>query len=118
MKNIVASKSYQFALKIISLYKLLAFEQNEFVLSKQLLRSGTAVGALVKEAEHAQSKADFLNKMNVALKEINETEYWLMLLKDSVFISEIEYNSIYCDCKELIKILASIVKTTKTSLQK
>jgi TIGR02436 family protein len=100
------------------LYKLLAFERKEFVLSKQVLRSGTAVGALIKEAEHAQSKADFLNKMNVALKEINETEYWLMLLKDSAFISEIEFNSICSDCVELIKILASIVKTAKTSLQK
>ena len=118
MENVVAQKSYQFALKIISLYKLLAFEKKEFVMSKQLLRSGTAVGALIKEAEHAQSKADFLNKMNVALKEANETEYWLMLLKDSAFISEIEFDSIFCDCKELIKLLASIVKTTKTSLQK
>jgi len=118
MENIVASKSYQFALRIVLLYKLLASERKEFVLSKQVLRSGTAVGALVKEAEHAQSKADFLNKMNVALKEANETEYWLMLLKDSAFISEIEFDSIYYDCKELIKLLASIVKTTKTSLQK
>ena len=118
MKNVVASKSYQFALKIISLYKLLAFEKKEFVMSKQLLRSGTAIGALIKEAEHAQSKPDFLNKMNVALKEANETEYWLMLLKDSAFISEIEFNSMCFDCSELIKLLASIVKTTKTSLQK
>jgi len=118
MENIVAIKSYKFALKIISLYKVLAFEQKEVVLSKQLLRSGTAVGALVIEAEHAQSKSDFLNKMNVALKEINETEYWLMLLKDSSFISKKEFDSIYTDCVELIKILASIVKTAKTSLQK
>ena len=118
MENIVAIKSYKFALKIISLYKVLAFEKKEFVLSKQLLRSGTAVGALVKEAEHAQSKSDFLNKMNVALKEINETEYWLMLLKDSSIISKKEFDSIYIDCVELIKILASIVKTAKTSLEK
>ena len=117
MENVVAQKSYQFALKIISLYKLLAFEKKEFVMSKQLLRSGTAVGALIKEAEHAQSKADFLNKMNIALKEANETEYWLMLLKDSAFISEIDFNTIHCDCKELIKLLASIVKTTKNSLR-
>ena len=117
MENVVASKSYQFALRIVSLYKLLAFERKEFVLSKQVLRSGTAVGALIKEAEHAQSKPDFLNKMNIALKEINETEYWLMLLKDSTFISEIEFNSIYSDCKELIKLLASIVKTTKATLR-
>jgi len=118
MENIIASKSYSFALKIISLYKLLAFGRKEFVLSKQILRSGTAVGALVKEAEHAQSKPDFLNKMNIALKEINETEYWLMLLKDTTFISETEFNSIFPDCKELIRLLASIVKTTKTSLKR
>jgi len=117
MENTVASKSYKFALRIISLYKFLSFERKEFVLSKQVLRSGTAIGALVKEAEHAQSKADFLNKMNVALKEANETEYWLMLLKDSAFISETEFTSIHCDCSELIKLLASIVKTTKESLR-
>ena len=118
MDNIVASKSYQFALQVITLYKLLVYEKKEFVLSKQLLRSGTAVGALIREAEHAQSKPDFLNKMNVALKEINETEYWLMLLKDGSFLSTMEFDSIYSDCKELIKLLASIVKTTKASLQK
>jgi four helix bundle protein len=90
----------------------------EFVLSKQLLRSGTAIGALIKEAEHAQSKADFLNKMNIALKEANETGYWLMLLKDSEYISQIEFNSIYQNCNELISLLVSIVRTTKQNLKK
>jgi four helix bundle protein len=118
MKNFVALKSYAFALRIINLYKWLSVEKKEFILSKQILRSGTAVGALVKEAEHAQSKADFLNKMNVALKEANETEYWLMLLKDSHFLPEIEFNSIHSDCNELIRLLASIVKTTKQKLNK
>ena len=118
MENIVASKSYKFALRIVFMYKTLAFERNEYVLSKQVLRSGTSIGALIKEAEHAQSKADFLNKMNIALKEANETEYWLMLLKDSNFISETEFESIFSDSKELIKLLASIVKTTKTKLGK
>jgi four helix bundle protein len=80
---------------------------------KQVLRSGTSVGALVKEAEHAQSRADFVNKMNVALKEANETEYWLMLLKDSEYIDEKSFRSIHQDSSELIKLLASIVKTTK-----
>ena len=116
MENVAAQKSYQFALKIISLYKLLAFEKKEFVMSKQLLRSGTAIGALIKEAEHAQSKPDFLNKMNVALKEANETEYWLMLLKDSLYLSEKEFDSIHKDCNELICLLVSIVKTTKLKL--
>ncbi len=78
-ENVVKTKSYAFALRIIKLYKYLSTQKQEYVLSKQLLRCGTAIGALIKEAEHAQSKADFINKMNVALKEANETEYWLML---------------------------------------
>lgn len=114
----VAPKSYAFALRIIKLYKWFTQEHKEFILSKQMLRSGTAVGALIKEAEHAQSKADFLNKMNIALKEANETEYWLMLLKDSDFLSEKEFVSIHTDCEELIKLLVSIVKSTKKSLNK
>jgi four helix bundle protein len=114
---VVAPKSYSFALRIINLYKWLTSEKLEFIMSKQLLRSGTAIGALVKEAEHSQSKADFLNKMNIALKEANETEYWLMLLKDSFFLSETEFNSIHTNCSELIKLLASIVKTTKSNLK-
>jgi four helix bundle protein len=101
--SIVRDKSYAFALRMIKAYKYLTQEQREFVLSKQVLRSGTAIGALVKEAEHAQSLADFINKMNVALKEANETEYWLMLLKDSEYIDKQSYNSIHHDCSELIK---------------
>ncbi len=116
MENIIAAKSYAFAIRIVRLYKILSAERREFVLSKQLLRSGTAVGALIKEAEHAQSKADFLNKMNVSLKEANEA-YRLMLLKDTGFISEQEYVSINNDCEELIKLLVSIVKTTKQKLR-
>ena len=116
--NIIAEKSYAFALRIIKLYKYLVVEQKEYVLSKQILRSGTSVGALVKEAEHAQSKADFLNKMNIALKEANETEYWLMLLKDSEYIDEKSYKSMHPDCVELIKLLISIVKSTKEKLNR
>ena len=119
MKNsIVREKSYAFALRIINAYKYISQEQREFVLSKQVLRSGTSIGALVKEAEHAQSLADFVNKMNVALKEANETEYWLMLLKDSGYIDEKSYNSIHNNCSELIKLLASIVKTSKEKIGK
>jgi four helix bundle protein len=117
-KNIVMNKSYAFALRIIRLYKYLISEHKEFVLSKQILRSGTAIGALIKEAEHAQSKADFLNKMNVALKEANETEYWLMLLKDSDYLNETNYSSIHIESIELIKLLASIVKSTKEALNR
>ncbi len=116
--NIVASKSYAFALRIIKLYKYLISEQKEYVLSKQVLRSGTAIGALIREAEHAESKADFIHKMAIALKEANETEYWLMLLKDSEYISEKNHNSIYPDSVELIKLLASIVKSTKERIGK
>lgn len=115
-KNVVAEKSYSFALEIIKLYKLLVDEKKEYVLSKQVLRSGTAVGALIREAEHAQSKADFLNKMNIALKEANETEYWLMLLKDSQYITEEKFNCLQPKSSELIKLLASIVKSSKQSL--
>ena len=112
-ENIVMNKSYAFALRIIKLYKHLITNQKEYVLSKQVLRSGTSIGALLKEAEHAQSKADFINKMNVALKEANETEYWLMLLKDSDYMDEKSFSSIHADISELIKLLASIVKTSK-----
>ena len=118
MENVLVSKSYKFALRIVEMYKPLSTERKEFVLSKQVLRSGTSVGAMIKESEHAQSKADFLNKMNVALKEINETEYWLMLMKDSSYLSPAEYESMHKDCKELIRLLASTVKTLKKSLNK
>ncbi len=116
-RNIVSDKSYAFAIRVIKLYKYLSSEQKEFVLSKQILRSGTAIGALIREAEHAQSKADFLNKMNIALKEANETEYWLMLLKDTDYIDKQSYDSIILDSRELIKLLASIVKTMKLKIK-
>ncbi len=95
------------------MYKQLVAEKKEFVLSKQLLRSGTAIGALIREAEQAQSKKDFLNKMSIALKEANETEYWIDLLKDSGFIMLEEYTIMSQKIKELLKLLISIVKTTK-----
>ena len=118
MENIVAVKSYAFAIRVVKLYKFLSQEKREFILSKQMVRSGTAIGALIKEAEHAQSKADFLNKMNVALKEANETEYWLTLMKDTEYLNENEFQSIREDCSELIKLLASIVKSTRSTLKK
>ncbi len=116
--NIIALKSYDFALRIIKLYKFLVSEKKEYVLSKQVLRSGTSVGALIKEAEHAQSKADFVHKMNIALKEANETEYWLMLLKDSDYIDKNSFNSIHPENIELIKLLVSIVKTSRLNNEK
>jgi len=109
----VKSKSYLFAIRIINAYKFLSSEQKEFVLSKQLLRSGTAIGALIMEAEHAESKADFIHKLNISLKEANETEYWLMLLHDTDYVDEKSFKSIASDCQELIKMLISIIKTSK-----
>ena len=118
MENKVADKSLLFAIRIVKLYKYLITEKKEFDLSKQLLRCGTGIGALIREAEHAQSKPDFLNKMNVALKEANETLYWLILMKETEYLNEEEFKSVYKDAEKLVKILASIVKTTKIKLNK
>jgi len=112
-QSILTEKSYKFALRVIKLYKYLCSEHKEFVLSKQVLRSGTAIGALIKEAEFAQSKADFTNKLSVSLKEANETEYWLSLLNDSGYINDKMYHSINPEIKELIAILVASVKTSK-----
>ena len=111
--NVIHDKSYAFALRIVKAYKYLSENKREYVLSKQVLRSGTAIGALVKESEHAQSKADFINKLSIALKEANETAYWLTLLKDGDFIDENSFFSIKTDCDEIIKILVAIIKTSK-----
>lgn len=116
MQNGIADKSYKFAIKIVWTYKKLTEEKREFVLSKQIRKSGTSVGALVKEAQHAQSKADFLNKMNIALKEANETDCWLMLLTDTKYLASKEAETLQEDCDEILKLLASIVKTTKDNL--
>ena len=114
----IQEKSLAFAIRTVKLYKFLTEKNKEYVLSKQLLRCGTAIGALAREAEHAQSKADFLNKMNITLKEANETLYWLILMKETEYLSQTEFQSIYNDAEELVKILVSIVKTTKTKLNK
>lgn len=106
-----------FAVRIVNLYKYLYFDKNERVLSKQLLRSGTSVGANIREANEAVSKKDFLNKMYISLKEIKESEYWIELLKRTNFISEKEYLSILNDCKELCKILTAITKTTAEKIK-
>ena len=117
-KNVLKDKSFAFALRIVNAYKFLTKEKNEFVLSKQLLRCGTAIGALISEAEYAQSISDFINKMSIALKEANETEYWLMLLKKSEYIDEDVYSSILIDCQELLKLLVSSINTSKKKLNK
>lgn len=107
-------KSYAFALRIIDINRLL-IKKKEFVLSKQLLRSGTAIGALIKESEFAQSKADFIHKMSIVLKEANETEYWLQLLNDSRWINKEEFLNIQPAIREIIAILVKILKTSKTN---
>lgn len=112
-RNVVKEKSLAFAIRIVRLCRWLQQDQREYVLSKQLLRSGTAVGALVREAEQAESRADFIHKMAIALKEANETDYWLDLLHKSDLIDDKGYHSIQPDATELIKLLTSIIKTTK-----
>lgn len=116
--NVIVDKSYKFSIRIINLYKYLNENKKIYAIANQILRSGTSIGALIKEAAHAQSKADFLNKMNVALKEANETHYWLSLLHDTDYIKDKEFSSINKDCEELLKLLISIVKTTKEHLNK
>jgi len=110
--SIVADKSFDFAVKIVKLYKYLCDEKREFVLSRQLLRSGTSIGANVSEALQGQSKRDFLMKMNIALKETSETKYWLRLLRAAEYTSDEEQQLVFSDCIELEKLLTSIVKTT------
>ncbi|MCQ2220739.1 MAG: four helix bundle protein [Prevotella sp.] len=116
-KNEVLSMSKTFALRIIKLYKYLTEQKKEFVLSKQILRSGTSIGANIREAINGQSKADFLAKMNISLKEAAETEYWLELLTEGEFLPDEAASSIMNDCKQLNKILVSIVKTTSFNIE-
>ena len=114
-ESIIKDKSKEFALRIIKLYKYLTMNSvnKEFVLSKQVLRSGTSIGANIKEALRGQSRPDFRAKMSIALKEASETEYWLELLYETEYIDESSYTSIINDNKELIKILTKIVKNTE-----
>ena len=117
-ENVIKNKSFAFALRTVKMYQFLCEQKKEFVMSKQLLRSGTAVGALVREAEQAESPADFIHKMAIALKETNETEYWIDLLFQSNYIDETAFNSIKTDLIELLKLLISIIKTTKLNHKK
>lgn len=112
-RNVVEEKSGAFSVRIVNLCAFLRRERGEYVLSKQLLRSGTSVGANIAEAVYAQSKADFVAKMQIALKEINESGYWIGLLYKTNYLSEREYRSIFSDQQELIKMLTAIVKSAK-----
>lgn len=112
-ENIIMAKSFSFAIDVVRLYRYLCESKKEFVLAKQLLKSGTSIGANVKEAINAQSRKDFISKMNIALKEANECEYWIELLIRTDYLSETEAVTILNDCREINKILNSIVKTSK-----
>lgn len=111
--NPVAEKSFQFAIRIVNLYRYLSSEKKEYVLSKQLLRSGTSIGANVAEAQEPQSQNDFIAKLYIALKEASETKYWLRLLSATNYLTEKESGSLLQDCTELEKLLTAIIKTCK-----
>ncbi|MGL4849485.1 MAG: four helix bundle protein [Clostridium sp.] len=113
MKSIIADKSFSFSIRIVCAYKYLITFKTEYILSKQMLRSGTSIGANVHEALYAQSSADFTHKMNIALKEASETEYWIKLLIQTDYFTQTQGSSLLKDCTELKKILHSIVKTSK-----
>jgi four helix bundle protein len=114
-ENLILNRSFDFAVQTVEVYKYLC-NKREFVLSKQLLRSGTSIGANVKEAMHGQSRKDFLSKMNIALKEANETEYWIELLIETGYLTKEDSLKYLNNCKELCRILGSIVKTTKSTI--
>ena len=111
--NVVVQKSYAFSLRCVRLYKYLCSRDGNYIIGKQLLRSGTSIGANVRETLRAQTRPDFITKLNVALKEASETEYWIELLRDSDYISSSQAESMLADCVELLKILTSIVKKSK-----
>jgi len=115
-RNIVREKSFAFAVRVVELYKYLVTSKKEFVLAKQLLKSGTAIGALIRESEHAESKADFIHKLSIAQKEANETMYWLELLYETSYITKHEHESVHEEAVELMKILTSIIKKTKANI--
>ena len=114
MKNVILEKSFSFAARIVKLHRYLQSEKKEFVMSRQILRSGTSVGANVTEAQQAQSRADFLSKLNIALKEAQETDYWIRLLYTTGYLTDRQYQSIISDCQEIEYLLISIVRSVKS----
>jgi four helix bundle protein len=116
--NIIRDKSFGFAVRIVNLYKHLVDVKKEYVISKQLLRSGTSVGALVRESEHAESKNDFAHKLAIAQKEINETLYWHELLTTTGYLTNKQFTSINTDAVEIIKLITAIIKTTKKQINR
>jgi four helix bundle protein len=116
-KSILKEKSYEFALRTVKLYKFIVADKKEFVLSKQILRSGTSIGANVEEAGQGQSKADFIHKLSIAQKEAFETGYWLRLLRDTDYLTARQADSLIADCVELQRLLTASIKTAKRSLR-
>lgn len=116
MANIIKEKSFAFAIRSVKLYQFLSESKREFVMSKQLLRSGTSVGVLIRESEHAESRSDFKHKLSIAQKEINESIYWLELLHETNYLNTEQFQSLNSDAIEIIKLLTSIIKTTKTTI--
>ena len=112
-ENIIVSKSYAFAVRCVKLYKYLCEEKQDYVIGKQLMRSGTSIGANVKEAIRGYSKAEFSQKMGISLKEASESEFWIELLRDTEYITYDQAESMLTDCRELIKLLMSIIKTAQ-----
>ncbi len=117
-ENIIKNKSFAFALRIVKAYQFLCEQKKEYILSKQMLRSGTSVGAMVREAEQAESSADFVHKMAIALKEANETEYWIELIEQSNYLEEKVAISLKNDLAEILKLLTAIIKTSKENAKK
>jgi four helix bundle protein len=115
-ESILKQKSYAFALQVVETSKCLIYDKREFILSKQFMRSGTAIGALIREAEFAQSRTDFISKLSIALKESNETDYWISLLRDSLILNNDIANQLETNNKDLIRILVSSIKTAKSSI--
>ena len=113
-RNIVLEKSAAFSIRIVNLYKYLTCEKHEYVMAEQIKRSGTSIGANISESQNAQSRADFIHKMNIALKEADETVYWLNLLHKTHYLTDIEFESMKNDAEELVKLLKAIVKTSKS----
>ena len=113
MNNIIQDKSFRFAVRTVNLCRYLQTEQKEFVLTKQLLKSGTSIGANVAESQQAQSRPDFVSKLNIALKEAYETNYWLRLLRETNYLTDEAFQSIFADCQELERLLISIIKASK-----
>ncbi|MBS1745524.1 MAG: four helix bundle protein [Bacteroidetes bacterium] len=115
-ENVVKNKSFAFSVRVVKLYQFLCEQKEEFVLSKQLLRSGTSVGAMIREAKHAETKNDFKHKMGIAQKEINESIYWLELLKETDYLTDEQFESLYADAVEIIKLITAILKSTKSNI--